>query len=85
MRQNRESSYALLLLVLTLPVVRGSCFSTGVSAVISTAKCTKTAKSFMIYFYVRVVRVVRGSCFKTDCNANRERREKREQKRECPQ
>jgi len=34
MRQNRESSYALLLLVLTLPVVRGSCFSTGVPAVI---------------------------------------------------
>ena len=25
-RQNRESSYDLLLLVLTLPVVRGSCF-----------------------------------------------------------
>ena len=41
---NRESSYDLLIPVRTVRVVRGSCFSTEVSAVILTAKGAKTAK-----------------------------------------
>ena len=40
---NRESLYCLFLLVRAVRVVRGSWFSTGVSVVILTAKCAKTA------------------------------------------
>ena len=42
-RKNCESLFSLFLLVRAVRVVRGSCFSTGVSVVILTAKCAKTA------------------------------------------
>ena len=61
-RENREKFfYDLFLLVRTVRVVRGSWFSTRVSAVILTAKHAKIAKSFSGLFFR--VRVVRGSCF----------------------
>ena len=42
-RENCESLWSLFLLVRAVRVVRGSCFSTGVSPVILTAKYAKTA------------------------------------------
>ena len=49
-------------LVRTVPVVRGSCNSKGLSVVILTAKCAKIAKSlYGLFLLVRALRVVRGS------------------------
>ena len=49
-RKNCESLFSLFLLVRAVRVVRGSCFSTGVSAVILTAKYAKTAKFCVVCF-----------------------------------
>ena len=83
---NRESSYDLFLLVRTVRVVRGSCFSSRVFVVILTAKHAKIAKACMACFSSFVpfaLFAVHGIQVVSAIDSNRERRENREQKREC--
>ena len=49
-RENREILCSLFLLVRAVRVVRGSCFSNGVSVVILTVKYAKTAKVCEVCF-----------------------------------
>ena len=61
-REIREKFLWAFFLVRTVRVVRGSCFSTGVFAVIFTAKRAKAAKSLCgLFLLVRTLRGVRGS------------------------
>ena len=64
-REIREKLYGLFLLVRTLRVVRGSCFSTGVSVVIFTAKHAKSFYACFSLFIPFPLFAVHGS--KTEC------------------